>query len=571
MVSTPVKVLLFLGGGAVAAGATAYISGALDPWLNGKPAAVAELPASADPTPDPAAPKDERLPEPAAAAVVPSFDVVRVEPDGSMVIAGKAALEALVEALSADATIGKTQSGGDGDFAIVLDQPLKPGDYEIKLRSTDKAGTVAMSVETAIVSVPETPGGQVLAMIEAPGQASEIITAPEPEKPADVAAAEPTPAAPAEEKPADVAAADPAKPAEEKPADVAAAPEPAAPAEEKPADVAAADPAKPAEEKPADVAADPEPAKPAEEKPAEIAAADPAKPAEPAPAPAAVASAVSVEAVEIDGKKVFVAGAADPNRTVRVYANEIHLGDAKSSPEGRFLVEAEQDLPVGNYIIRADLLGDDGSQVLARAAVPFEREPGEAIAAIAPEQPVAPAEEKPADVAAAPEPAAPEKPADVAAAPEPAAPAEEKPADVTAAPEPAAPAEEKPADVVAAPEPAAPAEEKPADVAAAPAPAAPAEEKPAEVAAAEPEVTAPPLQPVKRAVIIRRGDSLWRISRRAYGHGIRYSTLYLANTDQIRDPDKIWPGQVFSMPDKTQEGEEANWQALGDQVTTQSN
>jgi nucleoid-associated protein YgaU len=142
---------------------------------------------------------------------------------------------------------------------------------------------------------------------------------------------------------------------------------------------------------------------------------------------------------------------------------------------------------------------------------------------------------------------------------------------VAAAPNPAAPAEEKPSEVASTPEPAAPAEDKPADVVAAPEPAAPAEEKPAEVAAAEPEpeVTAPPLQPVKRAVIIRRGDSLWRISRRAYGRGIRYSTLYLANTDQIRDPDKIWPGQVFTMPDKTQEGEETDWQALGDQVVTQ--
>ncbi len=56
-------------------------------------------------------------------------------------------------------------------------------------------------------------------------------------------------------------------------------------------------------------------------------------------------------------------------------------------------------------------------------------------------------------------------------------------------------------------------------------------------------------------VIIRRGDTLWRISRRVYGRGVRYSTIYLANQTQIEDPDRIWPGQVFKMPEKTPEGD----------------
>ena len=49
-------------------------------------------------------------------------------------------------------------------------------------------------------------------------------------------------------------------------------------------------------------------------------------------------------------------------------------------------------------------------------------------------------------------------------------------------------------------------------------------------------------------IIIRRGDNLWTISRRRYGEGIRYTTIYLANKRQIRDPDLIYPGQVFVMP-----------------------
>jgi nucleoid-associated protein YgaU len=49
-------------------------------------------------------------------------------------------------------------------------------------------------------------------------------------------------------------------------------------------------------------------------------------------------------------------------------------------------------------------------------------------------------------------------------------------------------------------------------------------------------------------VIIKRGDNLWRISREVYGRGIRYSTIYQANRDQIRNPNRIYPGQVFVLP-----------------------
>jgi nucleoid-associated protein YgaU len=83
-----------------------------------------------------------------------------------------------------------------------------------------------------------------------------------------------------------------------------------------------------------------------------------------------------------------------------------------------------------------------------------------------------------------------------------------------------------------------------------------------------PETVAPKREHADGAVIIRRGDSLWRISRRVYGHGTRYSTIYLANQDQIRDPDRIWPGQVFKVPEKSKEGEPADMKAIGEQATT---
>jgi len=49
-------------------------------------------------------------------------------------------------------------------------------------------------------------------------------------------------------------------------------------------------------------------------------------------------------------------------------------------------------------------------------------------------------------------------------------------------------------------------------------------------------------------VIVQPGNSLWRIARRVYGDGIRYTVIYQANDGQIRDPDMIFPGQVFNLP-----------------------
>ncbi len=49
-------------------------------------------------------------------------------------------------------------------------------------------------------------------------------------------------------------------------------------------------------------------------------------------------------------------------------------------------------------------------------------------------------------------------------------------------------------------------------------------------------------------VIVQPGNSLWRIARRVYGEGNRYMVIYQANDGQIRNPDMIFPGQVFELP-----------------------
>jgi nucleoid-associated protein YgaU len=51
-----------------------------------------------------------------------------------------------------------------------------------------------------------------------------------------------------------------------------------------------------------------------------------------------------------------------------------------------------------------------------------------------------------------------------------------------------------------------------------------------------------------QVMTVSRGDSLWRISRLAYGDGSRYTVIYDANHKQIRNPNRIYPGQVFLIP-----------------------
>jgi len=49
-------------------------------------------------------------------------------------------------------------------------------------------------------------------------------------------------------------------------------------------------------------------------------------------------------------------------------------------------------------------------------------------------------------------------------------------------------------------------------------------------------------------VVVEPGNSLWRIARRTYGEGTRYTLIFDANRERIANPDLIFPGQVFNLP-----------------------
>lgn len=50
---------------------------------------------------------------------------------------------------------------------------------------------------------------------------------------------------------------------------------------------------------------------------------------------------------------------------------------------------------------------------------------------------------------------------------------------------------------------------------------------------------------------VQRGDTLSAIAKKFYGNAGEYPRIFEANRDQLKDPDKIMPGQVLKIPEAT--------------------
>jgi len=477
----------------------------------------------------------------AAKPRVPSFDVLRVEPDGSTVIAGSAEPNAKLEIVDGEKVVTTTNVGPSGDFAAVLDNPLPPGDHELVLRATGKDGKALNSEEVATVSVPKDNSTQVLAMVSKPGTASRIITAPS-AKQGRVNSGE-----------QEASAADVQTKATDKPA--------------------ATTDAKPQQDGTAVASANPE-----------------AGTATPPAAKVEADQDVMVNAVEIENDHIFVAGTAKPNAKVRAYADDKLIGENVAGADGHFVVDGPMPLAVGDHKIRVDVL-DGAGKVVVRTSVNFTRPEGNQVT-VAAQTPVAASSQTPATTtnmvpldegelaklkegagkafallkglfADGKQPNAEELAAarsgteialkslsefrpTIAAS----AALKQAAADASSA------ATKALAALVALPKDpksvgaALPGLEQMIAVITAPAQATPAQPN-AEVSSSDngpKTIEQAPLSQDTNAVIIRRGDTLWQISRRIYGAGVRYTTIYLANEDKINNPDRILPGQVFGLP-----------------------
>jgi nucleoid-associated protein YgaU len=84
----------------------------------------------------------------------PSFDVVRVERSGETVIAGRAAPDTEVTVTLDGKPYARVRSDKRGEWVVVGEDPLPPGDHELSLESEDGAGHELDSKTVVVVSVP---------------------------------------------------------------------------------------------------------------------------------------------------------------------------------------------------------------------------------------------------------------------------------------------------------------------------------------------------------------------------------------------------------------------------------
>ena len=433
---------------------------------------------------------------PASADSGPGFDVARVEPNGEAVIAGRAAANASIELLVDGQVHEKTIADASGAFVFVP-KPLPPGNYSITLRATAPDGKVTVSKSGVAVAV-VAPGVPPVAALTAPPPVTVQTpsSTPETSKPRDDAAS-----------------------------------------------------------KPATKGAD-----------------------------------LRIESVEAEaGGGLFVSGRAAPGSRVRLYMNEGYIATGTASPEGRVSFSIQSGVRPGDYRIRLDQLSVSDS-VASRVEMPFRapatvaavapsvaaqtpptpanpdsvvasRQPAPAASIVSPSQPPVVAGDKPAAPAAAPSQATPSqpdpKPEPKQLAGGPAAEPQQRSAAPTSTSRPAS--EPAPASPATGPSARTAESEKgiaPKSQPSAPSPAVSTPGPEPKVASnTSPRITSPTKDRRGAVVIPRidtrliiRGDNLWRISEATYGLGKRYTVIFGANRDKIRDPDLIYPGQIFVLP-----------------------
>lgn len=141
--------------GSTASGTTALVATAPRAAPPGAPAArTAAL------VPPPAPPGAAPMP---AAAGTPRFDIVRIEPGGHAVIAGRAAPDAVVAVLADGHSLGSTRADSSGNWLLLPDRTLPPGPASLTLSAALPGGAVLAGRAPLRLTVPAAPApaGQV--------------------------------------------------------------------------------------------------------------------------------------------------------------------------------------------------------------------------------------------------------------------------------------------------------------------------------------------------------------------------------------------------------------------------
>ncbi|HVB89571.1 MAG TPA: Ig-like domain-containing protein [Beijerinckiaceae bacterium] len=395
-----------------------------------------------------------------AGAKSPSFDIVRVEPSGDTVVAGRAEPHAQVALLDKGAVVARAKADAAGEFAI-LPPPLAAGAHQLSLTMKANGQKKIQSTQSVTVAVPGQKGGGVVVALAAPGEPTKVLS--------DGAASVAPKAAP----------------------------------------------------------------------PAQASAIQ-----QQGPTPAATSGATArkaqvyirtVETGQTGG--FFATGTATPGAKLRLYVNNSPVASVTVDPKGRWSLRVERGLTPGSYAVRADQIDPANGHVLSRAEVPFDFTGFKSAAAGA-------ASAAPAKHVAQAAPISP-PPALLAGSQRAAGPAARTSVLAQAPNAPAAKAAPAGRSALAS-EPAGPAPAQQTE----PASQAPAAPQASVSAAASAQASSAANAFIEELPTVRvvRGDNLWLMSRKIFGRGIRYTLIYEANANQIRNRNLIYPGQIFVVP-----------------------
>lgn len=410
-----------------------------------KPGAADAVQSGAPGRADGAAPKDGANPE------APRFDIVRIEPNGDAVVAGRGKPNTVVEMLVDGKPVARALADPNGQFAIVP-PPLPKGSSEIVLRSKTADGQETRSAQSVAVSISPEGKTRPLVALTAPDAPTVVLSQP---------GASETPPATAE---------------------------------------------------------------------ARQGGGDKAAEAGKGPAGAAGGQAARIVSVDAEpGGRLYVTGAGKPGTEVRLYLNDTLIAPGKVGPDGRVTFTIGRGVAQGRYQVRLDEIDPATGHVTHRAEVPFAmpQTVASAASALKAETGTAGAGGHSAEAA-------------------------RKDAAGTAAGQttPGKPSSGRAGTVAGTP----------GTGRAGTPPAtggAPSGQAAVSMAAPQPGAegatdgmrTGAVFVPGIATARIIRGDNLWQISKRTYGRGERYTVIYDANQAQIRDPDLIYPGQIFVLPD----------------------
>ena len=257
-----------------------------------------------------------------------SFDIVRVEEDGSAVLAGRAEPGDTVRLLINEKVAGETQANDRGEWVIIPASSMPAGAHQMQIETENAAGEVRRAEQSVALTVPDQPGTQPLIVLSETAKPSIVL-----QKPAvpQVAQSEDTQQGPSTE--------------------------------------AAVSKASSSE---------------SSEQPAPEAKTAALEPSASAKAPSSVPGErkLAVDVVDYDeaGRTTF-SGRAAPDSRVRVYVDNSFVGEASAESDGTWSFTADREIASGPHALRTDEVAPSG-QVTARIELPFFRESPERIASL---------------------------------------------------------------------------------------------------------------------------------------------------------------------------------------------